>query len=228
MDRVLDEAKLMSRIIRRVMPLLMLVYLVAVIDRSNIGFAKLQMARELKMSEQAFGLASSLFFIGYLICEIPSTLAIHKFGARAWLTRILVSWGAVTVAMAFVSSDWMFTVMRFLLGVAEAGAYPGIIYVTSIWFPQAYRVRVMGIITLGSAFGNMFGALASGPLLDLHGLLGLSGWQWVFIITGAPAALLGFVTFALLPNRPDDAEFLDANEKAWLARRLEEENATKR
>jgi MFS family permease len=227
MDTVIDEAKLMSRIIARVMPILMLVYLVAVIDRSNIGFAKLQMVRELKMSEQAFGLASSLFFIGYLICEIPSTLAIHKFGARAWLTRILVSWGAVTVAMAFVNSDWMFTLMRFLLGVAEAGAYPGIIYVTSIWFPQAYRVRVMGIITLGSAFGNMFGALASGPLLDLHGLFGLSGWQWVFIVTGAPAVLLGFLTFALLPNRPNEAEFLNATEKAWLTRRLDEEAAAK-
>jgi MFS family permease len=227
MDAVIDEAKLMSRIIARVMPILMLVYLVAVIDRSNIGFAKLQMARELKMSEQAFGLASSLFFLGYLICEIPSTLAIHKFGARAWLTRILVSWGAVTIAMAFVNSDWMFTLMRFLLGIAEAGAYPGIIYVTSLWFPQTYRVRVMGIITLGSAFGNMFGALASGPLLDLHGLLGLSGWQWVFIATGAPAVLLGFLTFALLPNRPDDAEFLDTTEKAWLTRRLAEENAAK-
>jgi MFS family permease len=227
MDIVIDEAKLMSRIIARVMPILMLVYLVAVIDRSNIGFAKLQMAHELKMSEQAFGLASSLFFVGYLICEIPSTLAIHKFGARAWLTRILVSWGAVTVAMAFVNSDWMFTLMRFLLGIAEAGAYPGIIYVTSIWFPQAYRVRVMGIITLGSAFGNMFGALASGPLLDLHGLLGLSGWQWVFIVTGTPAVLLGFLTFALLPNRPDEAEFLDAAEKAWLTRRLADESAAK-
>jgi MFS family permease len=227
MDIVIDEAKLMSRIIARVMPILMLVYLVAVIDRSNIGFAKLQMAHELKMSEQAFGLASSLFFVGYLICEIPSTLAIHKFGARAWLTRILVSWGAVTVAMAFVNSDWMFTLMRFLLGIAEAGAYPGIIYVTSIWFPQAYRVRVMGIITLGSAFGNMFGALASGPLLDLHGLLGLSGWQWVFIVTGTPAVLLGFLTFALLPNQPDEAEFLDAAEKAWLTRRLADESAAK-
>jgi MFS family permease len=227
MDIVIDEAKLMSRIIGRVMPILMLVYLVAVIDRSNIGFAKLQMAHELKMSEQAFGLAASLFFVGYLICEIPSTLAIHKFGARAWLTRILVSWGAVTVAMAFVSSDWMFTVMRFWLGVAEAGAYPGIIYVTSIWFPQAYRVRVMGIITLGSAFGNMFGALASGPLLDLHGLFGLSGWQWVFIVTGTPAVLLGFLTYALLPNRPDEAEFLDATEKVWLTRRLEQESAAK-
>ena len=227
MDIVIDEAKLMSRIIARVMPILMLVYLVAVIDRSNIGFAKLQMAHELKMSEQAFGLASSLFFVGYLICEIPSTLAIHKFGARAWLTRILVSWGAVTVAMAFVNSDWMFTLMRFLLGIAEAGAYPGIIYVTSIWFPQAYRVRVMGIVTLGSAFGNMFGALASGPLLDLHGLLGLSGWQWVFIVTGTPAVLLGFLTFALLPNRPDEAEFLDAAEKAWLTRRLDDESVAK-
>src|ERR1700748_24235 len=175
MEVVIDEEKLMSRIIAQVIPILMLVYLVAVIDRSNIGFAKLQMVRELKMSEQAFGLASSLFFIGYLICEIPSTRAIHKFGARAWLTRILVSWGAVTVAMAFVSSDWMFTVMRFVLGVAERVAYPAIIYVTSLWFPQAYRVRVMGIITLGSAFGNMFGALASGPLLGLQGLLGLSG-----------------------------------------------------
>jgi len=129
--------------------------------------------------------------------------------------------------MAFVNSDWMFTLMRFLLGIAEAGAYPGIIYVTSIWFPQAYRVRVMGIITLGSAFGNMFGALASGPLLDLHGLLGLSGWQWVFIVTGTPAVLLGFLTFALLPNRPDEAEFLDAAEKAWLTRRLEDESAAK-
>jgi MFS family permease len=224
----IDEAKLMSRIIWRIMPLLMLVYLVAVIDRSNIGFAKLQMARELNMSEQAFGLASSLFFIGYLICEIPSTLAVHRFGARAWLTRILVSWGAVTVAMAFVTSDKMFTVMRFLLGIAEAGAYPGIIYVTSIWFPQSYRVRVMGIITLGSAFGNMFGALASGPLLDLHGLLGMSGWQWVFIVTGLPAVLLGGFVLWLLPNRPDDAAFLSDTEKSWLTRRLADENDGKR
>jgi MFS family permease len=185
----------------------MLVYLVAVIDRSNIGFAKLQMAREMGLSEQAFGLASSLFFIGYLLFEVPSTLAIHRFGARTWLTRILLSWGAVTVAMAFVTSDKLFPVMRFALGVAEAGAYPGIIYVTSIWFPQAYRVRVTGIITLGSAFGNMFGALASGPLLDMHGLFGLSGWQWVFIVTGAPAMLLGFLVLALLPSSPPTRPF---------------------
>jgi sugar phosphate permease len=228
MDRTVDEPQLMSRIIWRIMPILMLVYLVAVIDRSNIGFAKLQMAREMKMSEQAFGLASSLFFIGYLLFEIPSTLAIHRFGARAWLTRILMSWGAITVAMAFVTSDRTFTVMRFLLGIAEAGAYPGIIYVTSIWFPQGYRVRVMGIITLGSAFGNMFGALASGPLLDLHGLFGLSGWQWVFIITGAPAVLLGAVVLLWLPNRPGDAAFLDDTEKSWLAQRLGDESEAKR
>jgi MFS family permease len=227
MERSIDESRLMSRIIWRIMPILMLVYLVAVIDRSNIGFAKLQMAREMGLSEQAFGLASSLFFIGYLLFEVPSTLAIHRFGARTWLTRILLSWGAVTVAMAFVTSDKLFPVMRFALGVAEAGAYPGIIYVTSIWFPQAYRVRVMGIITLGSAFGNMFGALASGPLLDMHGLFGLSGWQWVFIVTGAPAMLLGFLVLALLPSSPTDAAFLDETEKKWLARRLAEESAAK-
>lgn len=228
MDGIIDEAKLMARIIRRIMPILMLVYLTAVIDRSNIGFAKLQMAREMNMSEQAFGLASSLFFIGYLLFEIPSTLAVHRFGARKWLTRILVSWGAITVAMAFVSSDKMFTVMRFLLGVAEAGAYPGIVYVTSLWFPQSYRVRVMGIITLGSAFGNMFGALASGPLLDLHGLLGFSGWQWVFIVTGLPAILLGIFVLLLLPDRPDDAPFLTQNDKDWLSARLAEESEAKR
>jgi sugar phosphate permease len=228
MDGMADEPKLMSRIIWRIMPLLMLVYLVAVIDRSNIGFAKLQMVRELKMSEQAFGLASSLFFIGYLLFEIPSTLAVDRFGARTWLTRILVSWGAITVAMAFVTSDTTFTVARFLLGVAEAGAYPGIIYVTSIWFPQSYRVRVMGIITLGSAFGNMFSALFSGTLLDLHGLLGLSGWQWVFIATGTPAVVLGIFVLWLLPSRPDDAAFLSDTEKSWLTRRLDEENEAKR
>jgi MFS family permease len=227
MERSIDESRLMSRIIWRIMRILMLVYLVAVIDRSNIGFAKVQMAREMGLSERAFGLASSLFFIGYLLFEVPSTLAIHRFGARTWLTRILLSWGAVTVAMAFVTSDKLFPVMRFALGVAEAGAYPGIIYVTSIWFPQAYRVRVMGIITLGSAFGNMFGALASGPLLDMHGLFGLSGWQWVFIVTGAPAMLLGFLVLALLPSNPTDAGFLDETEKKWLARRLAEESAAK-
>ncbi|NVO16111.1 MAG: MFS transporter [Rhodoplanes sp.] len=217
----------MSRVLWRVMPLLMLAYLTAVIDRANIGFAKLQMVRDLGISEQAYGLAASLFFIGYLVFEIPSTLAVNRFGARKWISRILLSWGVVTVVMAWTTSETMFTVLRFLLGVAEAGAYPGIIFFTTLWFPQAWRVRVMGIVTLGSAFGNMFGSLLSGPLLDLDGTLGLAGWQWVFIVTGLPAVVMGVVIFLMLPDSPAKARFLSPDEKTWLAQTLQREGAAK-
>ena len=201
----------MSRIVWRLMPLVMLVYLMAVIDRANVSFAKLQMVKDLGMSETTYGLAASLFFIGYLVFEVPSTLALNRFGARAWLARILVSWGAVTVA----------------LGVAEAGAYPGIIFFTTLWFPQAYRARVMAIVTLGSAFGNMFGSLLSGPLLDLNGVLGFAGWQWIFIATGIPAVIIGVAVFFFLIDEPARATFLSADEKSWLLGVLEREAAAK-
>lgn len=217
----------MSRIVWRLMPLVMLVYLMAVIDRANVSFAKLQMVKDLGMSETTYGLAASLFFIGYLVFEVPSTLALNRFGARAWLARILVSWGAVTVALAFTSSHAMFTVLRFLLGVAEAGAYPGIIFFTTLWFPQAYRARVMAIVTLGSAFGNMFGSLLSGPLLDLNGVLGFAGWQWIFIATGIPAVIIGVAVFFFLIDEPARATFLSADEKSWLLGVLEREAAAK-
>jgi MFS family permease len=206
----------LSRIVWRTMPLVMLVYLMAVIDRANVGFAKLQMVKALGMSETTYGFAASLFFVGYLVFEVPSTLALNRYGARVWLARILLSWGAVTVALAFTTSHTMFTVLRFLLGVAEAGAYPGIIFFTTLWFPQAYRARVMAIVTLGSAFGNMFGSLVSGPLLDLNGALGLAGWQWIFIATGVPAVLIGVAVYALLTDTPAKATFLSDDEKRWL------------
>lgn len=221
-----QEATL-SRIVWRTMPLVMLVYLMAVIDRANVGFAKLQMVKDLGMSETTYGFAASLFFVGYLVFEVPSALALNRFGARVWLTRILVSWGAVTVALAFTTSHTMFTVLRFLLGVAEAGAYPGIIFFTTLWFPQAYRARVMAIVTLGSAFGNMFGSLVSGPLLDLNGVLGLAGWQWIFIATGVPAVLIGIAVYLLLTDEPARATFLSADEKAWLQDALARENTAK-
>lgn len=210
-----QEATL-SRIVWRTMPLVMLVYLMAVIDRANVGFAKLQMVKDLGMSETTYGFAASLFFVGYLVFEVPSTLALDRFGARVWLARILLSWGAVTVALAFTTSHAMFTALRFLLGVAEAGAYPGIIFFTTLWFPQAYRARVMAIVTLGSAFGNMFGSLVSGPLLDLNGVLGFAGWQWIFIATGVPAVLIGVAVYAFLTDDPASAAFLSADEKRWL------------
>lgn len=222
-----QQQQVMTRVIWRVMPLSMLSYLVAVIDRANIGFAKLQMVKDLGMSEQAYGLAASLFFIGYLVFDIPSTLAVHKFGARKWIALILLTWGLATVVTAYVQSGTMFSVLRLLLGITEAGAYPGIIFFTTLWFPQAYRVRVMGIITLGSAFGNMFGSLLSGPLLDLNGMLGLAGWQWVFLVTGLPAVLMGFAIFMWLPDSVARASFLSPNEKAWLTQSLDRENVAK-
>lgn len=221
-----QEATL-SRIVWRTMPLVMLVYLMAVIDRANVGFAKLQMVKDLGMSETTYGFAASLFFVGYLVFEVPSALALNRFGARVWLTRILVSWGAVTVALAFTTSHTMFTALRFLLGVAEAGAYPGIIFFTTLWFPQAYRARVMAIVTLGSAFGNMFGSLVSGPLLDLNGALGLKGWQWIFVATGVPAVLIGIAVYVFLTDEPAKATFLSADEKAWLQESLARENSAK-
>ena len=217
----------MSRIVWRLMPLVMLVYLMAVIDRANVSFAKLQMVKDLGMSESTYGLAASLFFIGYLVFEVPSTLALNRFGARVWLARILVSWGAVTIALAFTTSHGMFTVLRFLLGVAEAGAYPGIIFFTTLWFPQAYRARVMAIVTLGSAFGNMFGSLLSGPLLDLNGVLGLRGWQWIFIATGVPAVFIGVAVYVFLTDGPAHATFLSDDEKRWLRDVLDREAVDK-
>lgn len=221
-----QEATL-SRIVGRTMPLVMLVYLMAVIDRANVGFAKLQMVKDLGMSETTYGFAASLFFVGYLVFEVPSTLALNRYGARLWLARILISWGAVTVALAFTTSHAMFTALRFLLGVAEAGAYPGIIFFTTLWFPQAYRARVMAIVTLGSAFGNMFGSLVSGPLLDLNGVLGLRGWQWIFIATGVPAVLIGIAVYLFLTDEPARATFLSRDEKTWLQETLASENTAK-
>ncbi len=224
-DHALNEDAIMRRITLRVVPLTVLIYLIAIIDRANVGFAKLQMVSDLHMTEQLYGLASSLFFIGYLSLEIPSALAVHRFGARAWFARILFTWGLFTIAGAWVTSGSMFAALRFFVGCAEAGAYPGIIYYFTLWFPKTYRARVLGFLTLGSAFGNMFGSLVSGALLDLNGALGLSGWQWVFIATGFPAIVLTPIVLAFLPNEPAKATFLSDAEKSWLVAEMSTEAA---
>jgi len=214
---VTDDDVLIRRVMRRIMPLVTLIYLIAIIDRSNIGFAKLQMLQALGMSEAVFGFGASLFFIGYLVFEVPSALAVHRFGARIWLARIMGTWGVATLLLAFTASGTMFYVLRFLLGVAEAGAYPGLIYYLTLWFPQAYRVRVLGLLTLGSAFGNMLSALVGGALLDLNGVFGLAGWQWVFIATGVPAIVMMAVILLFLPDGPAKAAFLSPAERTRLA-----------
>ena len=218
-DRETGNA-LMTRIMWRIMPLLMGMMMLSVIDRSNVGYAKLQMASSLGMSETLYGLASSLFFIGYSLFEVPSALAAHRFGARVWFARILLTWGLLTMVLGFTMSGSLFAAVRFLVGVAEAGAYPGIIFYLTLWFPKRYRVQAVALLTIGSPLGNMFGSLFGGAFLDLSGMLGLAGWQWVFIATGAPAILLFVLILKFLPDNPASSTFLAPAEKTWLTEEL--------
>ena len=220
-----DEEALMRRVMWRICPLLMGILLLAVIDRSNVGYAKLQMVSRLGLTETAYGLASSLFFIGYSLFEVPSALAAHRFGARLWFARILLTWGLLTILLAFTVTGSLFAAVRFLVGVAEAGAYPGIIYYLTLWFPTRYRVQAVALLTIGSPLGNMFGALFGGVLLDLDGWGGLAGWQWVFLVTGLPALLLTLVILKYLPDGPRQATFLSSGEQAWLQRELDRDGA---
>jgi MFS family permease len=164
--QAIDEIPLINRLAFRLMPLLGLLYLIAYIDRSNISFAKLQMLGSLGLSEVAYGLGASLFFIGYLIFEVPSNVLLHKYGAPRWIARIMLTWGIVTVLLAFTKNATTFYVLRFLLGASEAGLYPGVIYYLTLWFPSRHRVRMLGYFTVGSSLGNMVGAPICGWLLD--------------------------------------------------------------
>ena len=224
-SQAIDESRLITRLAWRLMPLLGVLYLVAYIDRSNIGFAKLQMLGSLGLSEVAYGLGASLFFIGYLVFEVPSNVLLHRYGAPRWLARIMLTWGIVTVLLAFTKNATSFYVLRFLLGASEAGLYPGVIYYLTLWFPSRHRVRMLGYFTVGSSLGNMVGAPICGYLLDRGGLFGLQGWQLVFIVTGVPSILLTLVVLFCLPESPRRARFLSEPEKQWLADTLEGERA---
>ncbi|MEX3629979.1 MAG: MFS transporter, partial [Burkholderia sp.] len=170
-DAAHDE-RLIRRVWWRIMPLIMVTYLVSVIDKMNVSFAKLQMIHQIGLTETAYGLASSLFFIGYLIFEIPSALGVHRFGAPKWIFRIMLSWGIATVLLAYTASGSMFAALRFLVGSAEAGLYPGVVYYLTVWLPRRYQVRAVALLTLGSALGNMLGSAFGGMLLSLDGRLG--------------------------------------------------------
>lgn len=219
------EQQVMKKMAWRLMPLLIVMFLISFIDRQNVGFAKLEMVHDLGMTEASYGLGASLFFIGYLLFEVPSTLALHRFGARAWLARIMMTWGIVTVLMAFARSLPVFYSFRFALGVAEAGFYPGVIYYLTQWFPQSYRTKVLGFFTLGSSLANMLGSLIGGLLLTLGGTWGFAGWQWVFIATGLPAVVVAFVALKYLPNSVSDAPFLSQQEKNVVLAALKREAA---
>ncbi|EWY40352.1 MFS transporter [Skermanella stibiiresistens SB22] len=212
----MDRPDVIKKITMRLVPFLGLIYLIAYIDRQNVSYAKLQMVSDLGLSEAAYGLGASLFFIGYFIFEVPSNVFMEKVGARRWFARIMITWGLTTVALGFTQNTVMFYILRFMLGAAEAGFFPGVLYVLTLWFPFEYRGRMVGSFMIFSAVANAIGAPIGGALLDLDGVLGLRGWQWVFIVTGIPAVVMTFVTLSYLDDKPADARFLDAEEKEWL------------
>ncbi|MBO9707315.1 MAG: MFS transporter [Caulobacter sp.] len=211
------ERATVGRVTRRLMPLFCLMYLIAYIDRQNVSYAKLEMVQALGLSEAAYGLGASLFFIGYFLFEAPSNLILARVGARVWFARIMFTWGLVTLALGFTQNAAMFYVLRFLLGVTEAGFFPGVLYVLTLWYPQAHRARMVGLFMIASALANAVGAAVGGMLLDLDGLLGVAGWQWVFLATGAPAVLLAPYVLWRLPDGPDQARWLGREQKAWLS-----------
>jgi MFS family permease len=215
------EKRLVRKILWRMMPLVALCYMAAVVDRSNVGFAKLQMLGDLHMTEIAYGLGASLYFIGYLLFEVPSTLVAYKNGVRLLFARIMVTWGAATVLLGFVTSVPIFYALRFILGAAEAGLYPSAIYFVTLWFPLGYRTLALSFVQVGGSIGNIAASLMAGPLLDLNGFLGVAGWRWVFIGTGVLPLVLAVLVYFYLANSPREARFLAPDEKSWLMRTIE-------
>lgn len=207
-------------ILRRVMPLLIGAYIMAFLDRTNIGMAKDRLEIDLGISATAFGIGAGLFFLTYALSEIPSNLIMHKVGARFWIMRIMITWGIISACMAFVQGEWSFYIMRMLLGVAEAGLFPGVMYFLTQWFVVKDRAKANGMFLLGVSIANIVGAPLGGLLLTLDGLGGLHGWQWMFIIEGLPACLLAYVVWKKLPDRPTQATFLTAEEATDLEARI--------
>ncbi len=211
----------------RLLPFLFALYVVAFIDRINLGFAALTMNRELAITSQQFGFAAGIFFWGYFLFEIPSNLILHKIGARVWIARILITWGAVATLTGFVQSANQLYIARFALGLAEAGYFPGIVLYLGYWFRQREKAQAIALILMGIPLASVLGAPISGFILDHARWFGLSSWRWLLILEGLPAVTCVFLTNLLLPSRPAEARFLTKEEKAWIADQLEREDRQK-
>ncbi|MDQ1077953.1 MFS transporter [Pseudoroseomonas cervicalis] len=217
-----SEDGLYRKVAFRIMPLLVLCYVIAYLDRVNVGFAKLQMSQDLGFSETVFGLGAGIFFLGYFFFEVPSNIVLHRVGARLWIARIMITWGILSALFMFVQTPWQFYVLRFLLGAAEAGFYPGVILYLTYWFPSNRRGKMFAIFQAGSPVAGIFGNPLSGWIMDyFDGWNSWAGWQWMFLIEAIPAVLLGIVVIAMLDNRVQDAKWLSQSEKDILARNIE-------
>jgi MFS family permease len=218
-----QQAKILRKNAFRLLPILTFAYLINYLDRTNISFAALTMNRDIGLTATQYGRGAGIFFIGYCLFEIPSNLALYRFGARLWIARIMITWGLLSIAMVLVGGVWSFYVLRFLLGVAEAGFFPGVAFYLAFWFPAQYRARILAGFLVAIPFSTVVGAPLSGLLLELDGTLGLAGWKWLFILEGLPAIVFGFVVAYMLADRPEAAWWLDPQEREILAGMLADE-----
>lgn len=216
----------MRRVTLRIIPFLMLCYFIAFVDRVNAGFAALQMNHDIGLSAAEFGLGGGLFYITYVIFEVPSNLAMAKVGARIWIARIMISWGIVSGCMALVVGPYSFYAVRLLLGAAEAGFFPGVILYLTYWFPSEYRGRIVALFMVAIPLSSFLGSPISASLLQLDGLGGLHGWQWMFVLEALPAVILGVISFFFLADGPAGAKWLTEPQRQWLANRLADERSS--
>jgi MFS family permease len=222
------EAKTYHKVDRRIIPFLFLCYILAYLDRVNVGFAKLQMLKDLSMSDAAFAFGAGIFFIGYFFFEVPSNVLLKKFGARMWIARIMISWGVVSACMIFVKGAWSFHALRFLLGLAEAGFFPGVIFYLTLWYPSRHRSTRTAWFVAAIAVSGVIGNPISGWIMDtLSGSMNLQGWQWLFLAEGIPSIIVGFWVIYYLDSSITEANWLTADEKALLEANLVAEDLHK-
>src|SRR5215467_9099776 len=222
------EETTIPRLRIRLIPFLFLLYVVAFLDRTNISFASLTMNSELGITTQQFGFLSGIFFLGYSLFEVPSNLLLHKIGARVWIARILISWGAVAMLTGFLTNIGQLYVARFMLGVAEAGFFPGIVLYLTYWFRQREQAQAIALFMAALPVTSVLGAPVSGLILDHIHWLGFSSWRWLLILKGIPAVVCGVLTYLLLPSRPTEANFLTPEEKEWVTAALGQDEEQKR
>jgi MFS family permease len=220
---------IITKVAWRLMPTIIICYFFAYFDRINISFAKFQLQDALTLSDTAYGLGASLFVIGYVIFEVPSNMLLYRFGARKWLARIIISWGLATAAMVFVQTPWQFYTLRFLIGAMEAGFAPGVLYYLTTWFPASHRGRITALLFLAPAFSGLVGSPLAGLILQkTEGLMGFSGWHWLFLSGGLPCVPLGLLVLRVLKDKVEDAPWLDSEEKRWLTEHIRPQHSGSR
>jgi MFS family permease len=214
------EQRLFAKIAWRILPIVVLGYIINFLDRTNVSFAALTMNKDVGLTAAEFGFGAGVLFFSYCLFEVPSNIALYKLGARIWLARIMITWGIISAATIFVTGPYSYYTLRFLLGAAEAGYFPGVAFYVTLWFPKEFRARIFAWLLLAVPASTVIGAPISTGLLELHGLLGLAGWQWMFLIEAAPAVVLGFIMLIVMTDEPSKASWLADEEKQYIARRL--------